>query len=380
MRVLKERFAAFLSLILISGLFLSCLDNNVSSDPDELTQEQAEERFLEFLKDEGYFSSSFFDDSPSDALADGLPPVPRDYISSEMRDSGHIVLNLLVDEEGTILPNGEWRNENSNYCMEQNRYMRAPVRLVQVQISPTVRTVFVRVVDIETSEILKQQEGTGDGDFWLDEAIEEAWNKVEDLNVEQADDPCSGEIEMELVFDSRIELQPPNDEYMISRVRAEISLTHSEETDAYSGEAPLVHQDYAIWAEEILSCTYDLDSGLQDATVSFPNVGVQYSSDIEASLGPRTADKAPSASWTCTDGGVDSIEGQAPIWWSNFVLIHEDNTTSEGFVFSGEWEEVDDPWTTAKLEINRSEPIDYDPSGEYIIKEETTILIRHAEN
>jgi hypothetical protein len=63
-------------------------------------------------------------------------PSTRDYIATEVDSDGDRVLKLYVGSDGNLIPTPSWRDANSGYCADRNRYMKSAVDLLNVKVYP----------------------------------------------------------------------------------------------------------------------------------------------------------------------------------------------------------------------------------------------------
>lgn len=386
-------------------LMVGCSDDAVTPDPGdddpgngadplELTEEEAQGAVLDFLEEQGVFSSSYFTShaaaapgsdtsqtaAPQEAslVMHELGALPDDYVSSEPTDEGAIVIRMWVHADGDILPSSEWRQANVDYCANQGRYMRAPVEHLTVTIYRQTQEVFIRLVDVETGVIQEQRNGLGDGDFWLEEALEDGWNQMEAVEGLEAGDPCGRSIDLEMVFDSRIEYAV-DDERIVSRVGSTVPLEFTGDRARYAGVATLEHAKYTNFMEEH-GCTFEMRPGNLEGEVHFPDGRARHSEDLEVRIGIPTKDDFPWISHDCPPHFPPLSEYQATLWWPAFVKMHEEklNEDERTLDFSG-WEEGEDAWVIGTLSYHQSRTIP-PPDGEgppLTMIEETEIEVRH---
>lgn len=395
MSLFKDSQKTGLLLLLITGLFISCSDTVSSEeelDNDEvlITLDEAEQEVLELMKEWGFFSTSFFEGSQDKAKQAGPPPVPDNYVSSRHDDSGHILIEFWIGSDGYIIPNSDWRENNQDYCMEQNRWMKPPIKKLTKRIVPNTGIVFIQIVNVETSDIDMQREGQGDlNEQWLREAIEDAWDQLvekDGLDIKGAGDPCGDEAQLIMEFKSTINHQITTSDGHNARVNSTVSskipLTFSETEQLYSGNGNLeyVDSEYYNSISEVpeLSCSFDFHEGELNTKVDFPEAGFRYSPNIEMVVGDFTINEMPSVTYTCTDAEGNMSQGEDNLWWSSYVLMNQQRGISETQLFYSNWQESEDRMIIAFLEVEASESFSSE-DGELTITEETVIGIRHAE-
>lgn len=336
------------------------------------------------------FSTSFFDKSQKQASKSGPPPVPDNYVSSKHDDSGHILIQFWIGPDNYFIPNSEWRQENADFCLEQNRFMKPALQRMTIRIVPNIGMVFIQIVDVETGVITKQREGEGDLDSnWLQEGIDEAWDQLveeDGLDIKGAGDPCGDEAQLVLDFESTINHQIQTSDghgtNVHSVVISEVPVSFSETDQIYLGDESLeyVSSEYSNSIEdipEIISCSFDFNDGELNAEIDFPEAGFRYSPDIEVVLGNFIIDSMPHATYSCTDDEGNVSQGRDDIWWSTFVLMNSHRGISGTELLFSDWQESDDRFIIATITVEETETFPSE-DGELTITEKTTLRIRHS--
>jgi hypothetical protein len=143
-------------------------------------------------------------------LADPSGPGPsaEDYVSTDIDSEGDRELTLYVDAEGDLVPSAEWQSANSNYCANDNRYLKAPVKLIKIKtygVSDGYYA-FAQYIDIATGRIEEQREGQA---AELQDAIDQAWGGIE-TPVGPASDPCGAGRSYDITFEVTGSYTPQN--------------------------------------------------------------------------------------------------------------------------------------------------------------------------
>ncbi len=124
-------------------------------------------------------------------------------------------VGFQIGPDGTIIPNGEWRDFHPNYCKEQARSMHDPSTLMDFKIVRLTErsdgvtrnqlTVFARLSDAETGVLTHASEGeatnmTGEhaGEGTVADALERAFANMAGVGLRAPGDPC-GAVRLEHV-------------------------------------------------------------------------------------------------------------------------------------------------------------------------------------
>lgn len=362
-------------------------DDTQSPSQASLDEGIAETVTLNFFESLGFFSSEYFHDARVAALTrseqDVVPPVPSDYLQSTTTESGNINVNYSVDGEGNILPSAQWRKNNSAYCRDQGKFMRAPEWRFQIAMFPDTNELALRLIDIETSKIEAQRMGQGDGDFWVDEAINNAWNPTEFPQLQQAASPCGDDIEMTLVMKSDIEILGSGSEggtlERRSVVETEVGLGFSAQGDELKGSETLPVTKAGIIlpeAGESVTCTEVAHSGMISVTVELPDGSLSYDPRIAMHL---EIEEMPSVTFSCTittEQGTSTIPVDDMAWLPWFTFMHEDDhlESDASFRFEGWNESEDEPSLLAELAWDRTDSTEEDSDGNKVDVFEDTSL------
>lgn len=232
----------YLLLLVIVG----CTDN--TSGPEETDAEISEEvavgTLVDFLEDRDLISDFV---SNKGITTDEVSTNITNYINWDVNDSGTPVMKLWLGPNDQLIPNPEWQDVNKNACKNEYSYMKGGIKLLNIKIHTSVKEVTIQYIDIETGVIEKEQMGQGDGQNWLYDAIDKAWDKFTYLPIEPAGDPCGEEIKLKIKFNSEIEANPADGLTTFDHVTAEFELTFLEaffDDDAYEGEGNLHWIEY----------------------------------------------------------------------------------------------------------------------------------------
>lgn len=247
----------YLYLILTFTLFLgiSGCSNPSGSDEEEekeeqvteITEEKAVENLVQFLTELDLAPDS--DESKEKTFLTTSSAGIDDYISTDETDNGTLQLKLWIGPDGHIIPGPEWRDNNPDFCKNQNRYMKGAVKLINIKVHATVQEVTIQYIDVETGVIDQQQMGSGSGDQWLLEALNDAWNKM-DVTLNPASGPCGDMMRMQVTFRSEIEADGTYVEgktaIIFDHVAAEFNLTLHENESGYKGRGDLRWEEFYV--------------------------------------------------------------------------------------------------------------------------------------
>lgn len=391
------------ALVLVCAMLLlgGCLSSSGSDDDesgetpdsgDSVTQEGAEQSVVSFLESQGYFSSAYFQQAQVTTMLvaqgqqEAIPPVPDDYVRSELNESGNIVIRLDIDEDGNILPNRHWRAENSGYCLEKGKHFRTPIWQFQVQVDPEMQFVLLRLLDLATGQIERQQDAQVPGDNWLDDGINEAWNEINLPEIQQADSPCGSDIELTLVVESEIVASTQDGLFERSTVEARIPLGQKDGSDVFEGSSVLLTTDYESPVGDnpnVTSCSWTPTPGAISGQVTIPdgNFEPETIDDLQGMIDVNIRvleDEAPGIINTCTvvtpeGSGETSLAGEP--WYPWFHVLNQSQRPEAPFSYFYEslWTEMeDDPFGLAEREINQTES--FTEEGDTLTLDETTNL------
>lgn len=402
--------------LILAGLLLAMLsgcnpssDNGSDTGPNnssealqvtDVNEENAGDVVVAFFQREGFFSGSYFHNAlvtaeravilqSRDEEQGPIPPLPEDYVRSESLTGPNSIVRMSVDGDGNILPSRDWRNENSNYCLEKGKYMRTPMWQLQVEFHPETKEVFIRLLDIETAEIEKAGRGEGDDDGWVDEAITEAWNQSTIPEVERADSPCGDDIELTLVFESEVTVTADSDLSESSVVESRIPLGPGSEPGVFVGASLLLTTDYegGLGVPPNTSCSWVPVNGEMSAEVTLPNGSFDPDSysgnlyyDIDVSIRVRKS-QAPGVSNTCT---MSTSEGTAQTtleglpWYPWFHILNHTQQARYRYFYPGVWDSMEgEPFGLAERVIDRTET--YTEEGDTLTLDEVTTLTIRTE-
>lgn len=430
----------FVTILFIATLLLfnACEDDPASADDDmdeepeiEFNAEIASEQLTDFLIDEGLLTEDeiawkgMFMNSSSDA--------GNRYIE-HLEDSEYdIFLRLFTDMHGHLIPTENWREENGIKCEDENG-VNGQWKSYSNAFRSDVEEFLVNQDNFEDKEneveiVVREMHagkqttrnttyvGTGSGENWFIEAIEDVMEQYREHRSEDAPEelflasegPCGKETEngepnengngdedtegdLVVHFDSEIQttaITPDGEFFVHSAVEAELEMEYDEESDLYLGTSSIGYRDYESSFSE-LGCTYDFSEGTISAEIENPQ-GAENGDDINFYLtAPTNGDEAPWVSIDCNGQDGEDFFGDIEIsftsWFPTFVLLQEENIVEdrEVFLFTG-WEESDDANVAAVNIIENSIDLtDFsqtdDENISIPVEEETKIEIRSAEN
>lgn len=382
------RAARILVLLLLApalALAAGCSDEGVTPpdgdggeepEPQPVTEDEAAEAVLDFLEAQGIFESAQTQGVEASTAADLPLPAPSDYVTTEER-AGNLVVSFWLDAEGAVIPGAEWHEENAEYCGEQNR-ARTPARSrMSVEVHNTTFEVFIREVDVETAVVEQMTHGTGDGEHWLAEALQEAWGELDDGTVQPVGDPCGAEFGARLLMDSRIEIYYDDHFVQASHVEAEIGLAPVDDHDGpYEGVGTVSHVEY--W-DRVHSgmCRIETISAPYAVEAVFPDGPFRHHPDIELTLSAPQAESFPHIIVDCPDS-----EPEQEWVWAPHFLIHHTNDLEPAPVHLSGWEASDDEQVLARLGFERERlvyPTDGSDPDPVLSVEITDLEIRRLE-
>ena len=226
------------------------------------------------------------------AAQTGDTPSTRDYIETEVDADGDRRLKLYISSNGNLVPSPAWRDTNSRYCADRNRYMKAPVDLLNVKVYQVADgyIAFAQYIEIATGRIEEQREGEA---TTLQTAIDQALGKLT-VSIGTAAGPCGEVKDLTLVFQT--DLTESIDTGTVTTYRHEVAavvnLAYDESEGHFEGESELVWIEHEARSTDP-AITYNTcphpDTGKVsivyragpegtpdnsvDATVTFKNVG-----------------------------------------------------------------------------------------------------------
>lgn len=364
----------------------------------DVNEDNAGQVVIAFFEREGYFSGAYFhrarvaaeraviltsrgdDEGP-------IPPLPDDYVRTESLSGENTLVRMSVDGEGNILPNRDWRIENSQYCLEQGKYLRTPMWQLQVEFHPETNEVFIRLLDVETGEIERMGSGRGDDDTWVDEAITEAWNQANIPEVERADSPCGDDIELTLVFESELTATTDASYSNTSTVASRVPLGPGSEPGVFTGSSLLLTTDYENSgpSHPYVDCSWSPIHGEMSAQVTIPdgNFDPDSSSNFYDNIDVNIrilAAQAPGVRHHCTVTTPDG-SGQVTLedrpWYPWFHVLNQSQTDRYRYFYSNLlWDSLDDdPFGLVERTIDQSETFT-DEGDSLTLEDSTTLMIR----
>lgn len=286
----------FLCLILTFTLFLgiSGCSNPSAADKEEekekeeeITEEKAVESLIQFLTELDLAPDS--DTSKEKTLPETSSASIEDYISTDETDNGTLQLKLWIGFDGHIIPGPEWRDNNPDFCKDQNRYIKGAIKLINIKVHATVQEVTIQYIDVETGVIDQQQMGIGNGDQWLFEALIDAWNKM-DVTLKPAAGPCGDMMGMQISFHSEIEADgtaiDSKTAIVFDRVTAEFGLSLRENESAYEGRGDLRWEEFYVIGGNFVFDNCDIpDAEMIVHEFKLPGMNGNSTDEIEMVMG-----------------------------------------------------------------------------------------------
>lgn len=256
--IMKLLVAGLFSLLLIScssstdsgtGTGTGDDQNNDTNEPttEEVTEEQALDALLQVLEDAGITFPCQKSAPPFNIKSLNL--IATDYVTIDTSPNGLLQIQLWLDDEGQMIPTPDWQQQNQNVCLDQNKNMRAAVRMLQFQIHPTSHEVQLNYMEIGSGKITESVKRTADPDAasWLVDAMQKAWDAMQDrATIKDRVGPCY-EMELQIEFESKITTDLSVDGQPIvyfEHVLGSFGLTLNEETNLFYGSGQLTWLAY----------------------------------------------------------------------------------------------------------------------------------------
>jgi hypothetical protein len=175
----------------------------------------------------------------------GEEPSTRDYVATEVGSDGDRRLKLYIGSDGDLVPTPAWRDANSGYCADRNRYMKSAVDLLNVKVYLLADgyVAFAQYIEIATGRIKEQREGEAAG---LQTAIERALNKLT-VSPGRAAGPCGEVKDLTLVFQTDLTetIDTGYETTFRHEVAAVVDLTYDDAGNHFEGEADLVWLEHS---------------------------------------------------------------------------------------------------------------------------------------
>ncbi len=354
----------FIVLLTITG----CGDNTTAPEdtPSIITEDKAVTAIMGVMQDRGLVFPFKNISVKGNFITSANSLSKNDYLAVDLDEEGERRVHFDIGPDGHIIPKGEWRDANPDYCKDQNRFMKAAVKRLQFKMFAAADGyyVFVQYIDVATGKIENQREGEADT---LKEAINKAWDKLE-VNIKSPTDPCDDLKGITLYFNSRIQ-EEYDDVTIMEHVEAEIVLEANEE-GIYKGSGPIKYIEITTSVDG--NCTFP------DGTLNIHELILKMEEGIpteETALDMEYENTIVGGSCTDSDGEYVTT------WPFNYVGMHMDEWYSEdGESWDGliirDWEAVpDDDSVLARKVYDRTETVD-NGGGFSTTTENTTIEIR----
>ena len=229
---------------------------------EKLTESMAVTAIKEVFKERGLYSDSsgqfktgHMSDEESNVLGFG-----KYYDVDLDLEGGRIDVTFDVGSEGNIIPDGEWRDNNPDFCQDKNRFMQGAKKQLNYKVFPFNDgwDVFVQYIDVPTSEIENQREGQSPDPNLegLKDAINNAMDNFEP-DVKPATEPCGEKFPLKFVLTSHTTLEGVNtpeggtaDITIEDEVEAEVDLRYNDQKKMYEGSGEIKWVEYDVRAPE----------------------------------------------------------------------------------------------------------------------------------
>ncbi len=358
-----------ISFVIVLLTITGCGDSGTTApedNPSTVTANEAMTAVVGVMQDRSLVFPSNSVSAKEDFITSANSLSKDAYLAVDLDEEGERRVHFDIGPDGHIIPKGEWRDANPNYCEEQNRFMKAAVKRLQFKMFAAADGyfVFVQYIDIATGTIENQREGEADT---LKEAINEAWDKLE-VDIKSPAGPCGDSKGVTLYFNSRIQ-EEYDDVTIIEHVETEIALEASEE-GIYEGSGPITYIEITTSVDG--SCTFP------DGTLNIHELVLKIEDGIpteETALDMEYENTIVGGSCTGSDGEYVTT------WPFNYVGMHmdewysEDGQSWDGLIIRG-WEAVPgDDSILARKVYDRTETVD-NGGGVSTNTEKTTIEIR----
>ncbi|NIT59959.1 MAG: hypothetical protein GWN00_28190 [Aliifodinibius sp.] len=245
--------SAFSIALLVS--LTACGDKSTGPETpqgDKLTESMAVTAVKEVFKERGLYSNSSgqsktgqMSDEESNVLGFG-----KYYDVDLDLEGGRIDVTFDVGSEGNIIPDGEWRDNNPDFCREKNRFMQGAKKQLNYKVFPFNDgwDVFVQYIDVPTNEVENQREGQSPDPNLegLEDAINNAMDNFEP-DVKPATNGCGEKFPLKLVLTSNTKIEGIYDPQRGTtmgivaedEVELEVPLTYNNQQQAYEGSGQL---------------------------------------------------------------------------------------------------------------------------------------------
>jgi hypothetical protein len=347
-------------------------DEEGNGSKDQIPQEQGVQAMIQVLKKHqllGKFKSA-------------AGPSLEDYIESEYAEDGDLEMRLQLAQNGELLPSSTWRQNNPDYCARQDQYFRSPRKWLTLTVHrfSDGYIAFARYIDVETGKVEEMREGESTE---LQDALDKAFQALQNSPVNAAASPCGEERDLRLVFRAQTSFSSPSGALDQSdAVLAEIPLRNIGNSFRLEGSAPLSWESYSVTSSAVsYNCAAPADARVKVTELRTGSAELPVDS---LRLRIQFKDWSQSPCTITVNGNTvnDSLTpGFANIWQTLHVndtyqtIIRDPRRgvlTNESIYQFGQWESVpDDPLVVGRLQWSKSLN-----QGGAQYTEETTITLR----
>lgn len=204
---------------------------------DPIPEEKAVEALVAVLENRGLAPTASASARTLKPAQSPDEPTVEDYIETEVASDGDRTLTMNIGPDGNLIPTGEWRDANADYCGEQDRYVKGAVKRLEIKVFERdgVYNAFAQYIDIESGGIEEQRKTTSSG---LQDAINTAWGKL-NTAIGPATDPCGAQRGYSLHFEATIVFEGTGSDGLAGKteedVTATIPLSYNEEKGYFEG-------------------------------------------------------------------------------------------------------------------------------------------------
>jgi DNA-binding beta-propeller fold protein YncE len=313
----------------------------------------------------------------------------QDYVGTEVDADGDRRLRMWIGPDGNIIPDGAWRQANSDYCADQNRYLKPAKKLLNIKVYavPDGYFAFAQYIDLATGKIAEQREGEASG---LERAIKRALNRLDsslDTPLGSATGPCGEKRTADLTFRFETEFTEeyrfkfPNEprptlDRFTQHATASGALSYNDQKGYFEGSARLQWKTYEadeIWPDRpYLEC----EAPTTGTVEIIYRADADGTNATDATLVFSGVEDTPCTQENPTIGFVHDVSKwrELPYYWREFHDHEYDKNTGE-FTIQGWKSGSGDPQVVARKGYDFTEtPSLEGGSREY--SETTTIEIR----
>ncbi len=155
-----------LSIVFVLVFVISCGDETTGPEKQvDITKDEAATAVQDVLAERGLFPSagSSANLSAASQQTAGIPSSVgyMDYVDVDIDGDGRIDVTFDIGPDGNIIPQGDWRDENPDFCREKIRFMKGAQKNLNFKIFPFSDgwSVFVQYIDVPTTKVENQREG-----------------------------------------------------------------------------------------------------------------------------------------------------------------------------------------------------------------------------